>query len=81
MFHFFVGNVDETQTRFVKSHDSSSVNHDVIDDESELPWAMYRSLDPVFKNEDEQIEKWNVDDDLDDYGKQTTFIIDDLISF
>lgn len=49
MSHFFVGNVDETHTTFVKSHDSSSVNHDVIDDESELPWAMYRSLDPVLR--------------------------------
>jgi hypothetical protein len=42
---------------------------DVSDDESELPWAMYRSLDPTYKkNDKEESEDWALDDEEDITG-------------
>ena len=48
---------------------------DVSDDESELPWAMYRSLDPAFKKiDEEEQENWELGDDQDVTGNQLYFM-------
>ena len=54
--------INENQVTPEKEEATSSPLRDVIDDESELPWAMYRSLDPAYNKNDEE-EDWGLDDD------------------
>ena len=60
--------VNENQVPTEKGKEASSSRLDVSDDESELPWAMYRSLDPAYKNEAKESEDWLLDDEEDITG-------------
>lgn len=49
-------------TSLAKDTEASFPILDVSDDESELPWAMYRSLDPAYvKNDPKESESWELD--------------------
>ena len=61
--------INENQVTSEKGKETSSPILDVSDDESELPWAMYRSLDPAYKkNEAEESEHWALGDEEDITG-------------
>ena len=66
--------INENQVTPNKGEDTSSPLRDVSDDESELPWAMYRSLDPAYsKNDEDENEDWGLDGDEDITGKYFMF--------
>ena len=61
--------INENQVTSEKGKETNSPILDVSDDESELPWAMYRSLDPAYKkNEAEESEHWALGDEEDITG-------------
>ena len=56
--------INENQVTIEKEKEANFSKLDVSDDESELPWAMYRSLDPAYKtNDEEESENWRLDDE------------------
>lgn len=56
--------VNENNVHSEKSEVTSFSILDVSDDESELPWAMYRSLDPAYpKNDEAENEDWALGDE------------------
>ncbi|XP_028404973.1 uncharacterized protein LOC114527499 isoform X2 [Dendronephthya gigantea] len=63
--------VNENNVLSEKSEVTSSTILDVSDDESELPWAMYRSLDPAYpKNDEAENEDWALGDEEDITGPE-----------
>ncbi|CAB3994118.1 partial [Paramuricea clavata] len=63
--------INENQVTSEKGKEANSSILDVSDDESELPWAMYRSLDPAYKkNEAEESEDWTLGDEEDITGPE-----------
>lgn len=68
--------INENQVTPNKGEETSSPVRDVSDDESELPWAMYRSLDPAYsKNDEDENEDWGLDGDEDITGGNTSCLL------
>ena len=55
--------MDINENEVTKNEEANSSILDVSDDENELPWAMYRTLDPAYrKDKEEESEDWGLDD-------------------